>query len=43
MLKKEKGTYKLRAKAGEARALVGLLPRIMHRYLTMEPSNWNAP
>lgn len=33
MLKKEKGTYKLRAKAGEARALVGLLPRIMHRYL----------
>ena len=34
MLKKEKGTYKLRAKAGEARALVGLLPRMMHRYLS---------
>ena len=33
MLKKDKGTFKLRAKAGEARALVGVLPELSRQYL----------
>lgn len=33
MLKKEKGTYKLRAKAGEARALVGVVNQLVRQFL----------
>ena len=36
MLKKEKGTFKLRAKAGEARALVGLIPELSRQYLRQD-------